>query len=223
MSLENLEKPTDFIEVKLNAEKKIKLLTVLNAIMLLLLVVLYGLFFFSKKNTTNDHLSANNGSEQQVSSLKIGFVNAEVFNESFKLASKFRIDLEEEQKRLEADITRRQRSFQDDVQKFQSDAQSGSASADALQAKEKELGRRQQELGQLAETYQARLAKREKDMMDEMIKVLRDFFEKYNLTRGYDFILRYTPIFGMYYANDKHDITHEVLEILNAEYDSKKN
>ncbi len=221
MSIENIETPQITVEEKPNGSKRIKYLTILNAIMLVMILVLYGLFFFSKSAKENEAPNQTGELEKKGLALKIAYINADTFNQDFKLAAKFRTDLEQEQKRLEADITKRQRAFQDDVQKFQKDAQAGSASADVLQAKEKELGRRQQELGQLAESYQDRLAKREKDMMDEVMKVLQDFFERYNLTREYDFVLRYTPIFGMYYVNDKHDITQEVLEMLNAEYDSK--
>jgi Skp family chaperone for outer membrane proteins len=59
------------------------------------------------------------------------------------------------------------------------------------------------------------------DMRVELMSVFKDFFDRYNLTRDYDFILRYTPVLGMYYVNDKYDITQEVLEMMNAEYEAK--
>jgi outer membrane protein len=221
MSFENQEITNSYPESKPNSENRIKLLTIVNVVMLLMLLVLYVLFFTSKSGNKSQLQPEGQQVEKSVETLKIAYVNAEVFSENFKLAKKFQEDLVAEQKRLEGDLARRQKSFQDEVQKFQRDANAGSVSADALQAKEKELGRLQQELGQLNETYVTRLSKREKDMMDEMVKVLQDFYERYNLTRGYDLILRYTPIFGMYYANDKYDITQEVLEMINAEYDTR--
>jgi len=200
--------------------KKIKVLTGLNIGLLLLLVVLYVLFFVSRGGDASNETAHANVADDSTETLKIGFINAEVFNDGFKLARKFREELENEQRRLESEFSRRQRNLQNDIESFQRDAQTGTASADALQAREQELMRRQQELMQLNEEYSSRLAKREQDMMEEVEKVLSDFFGRYNLTRGYDFILRYTPIFGLYYANDMHDITQEVLEMVNAEFDA---
>jgi len=221
MSFENQEITNNYSESKPNSDNRIRLLTIVNVVMLLMLLVLYVLFFTSKSGDKSQLQPEGQQTEKSVETLKIAYINAEVFNENFKLAKKFQEDYEAEQKRLEAEISRRQRNFQNDVEKFQRDAQTGAVTATQLQAKEQELMNRQQELVQLSETYTNRLMKREMDMRGELMSVFKDFFDRYNLTRDYDFILRYTPVLGMYYVNDKYDITQEVLEMMNAEYEAK--
>lgn len=201
--------------------RKIKLNWLINILLFAGLLVLYGLYFLAPKETEvpRDELrSLESRISENIAS--IVYVSSDKLLESYELAIKMREDFEQEQARLESDLTRRQRNFQSDVESFQRSVNAGTISLDRAQAREQELMQMQQEIMQLNETYMDRLARMEFEMNTELLDKISDFLERYNREMGHDFILGYTRGGGILFADPSHDITDIVLDKLNAEYQS---
>ncbi len=203
------------------AKPKINLQWVLNIVLLGGLLVLFALHFFGNRQTKDkaqgDQITelAEKISEGKAS---IAYINSAKLMEEYELAKKLRQDFEAEQTRLDNDLSRRQRSFQAEVEKFQRDVQAGSIGMERAQALEQELMAKQQELIQLNEQFTNRLMQKEVDMNNELLEKISEFLSRYNQAYNYDFILGYTRGGGILYASQQHDITAVVLQKLNAEY-----
>ncbi len=199
---------------------------IVNIVLFIGLLALYALHF--SKGAEDE--AASEGESVAVADVErriddafnsIAYVDNEVLLEDYLLAIEMRAELESEQRRLESDIERRQRNFQADVERFQTDIQSGNISMENAQMREQELMQRQQDLFQLSDTYRERLSTREFEMNNELLDKIGDFLARYNREKGYDFILGYARGGGILYAKPVHDITSEVLEQLNSEYEGQ--
>ncbi len=198
---------------------------IINIVLFVGLVVLYVLQFRGSGGVADEPARPVVAVERepgQAGNL-IAFVDNEVLMEDYKLAVKMLTDFEAEQRRLENDIDRRQRNFQIEVERFQRDIERGHVTMEQAQVLEQELMRQQQDLYQLSDTYRDRLARTEFEMNSELLDKIRDFLDRYNEGKGYDFILGYAKGGGILHANEAHNITDEVLRLLNQEFERDNN
>ncbi len=202
---------------------KIRKSVIINILLFVGLIVLYGLHFRGKY--TDEGAMAEFDTQPVIERKideavnNIAYVDNDYLLDNYIIAIKMSAEFEAEQRRLENDLDRRQRNFQVEVERFQRDIQRGHVTMEEAQVLEQELMMQQQDLLQLGETYRERLARREFEMNSELLDNIREFLDRYNEEKGYDFILGYARGGGILYANKKHDITAEVLERLNQEYD----
>ncbi len=203
----------------------IKTPTIINLVLLAGLVVLYVLYF-----TGTERVDEPVGEQQEEiiaekvsdATAAIAYVNSERLMDDYQLAVKMREELEEEQHRLERELTRRQRAFQTDLEEFQRGISAGTLPMDQAQMKEQELMQMQQELYQLSDTYRDRLNRKEMEMNRELMDEITGYLEQYNQRAGYDFILGFARGGGILFAKEKHDITDEVLTGLNEAYEASR-
>lgn len=194
---------------------------IINIVLFFGLIALYAMHFSTR---TDEDTVAKGTIERKIDEAfnAIAYVDNEVLMEDYMFAIELRNDFEAEQRRLENDLDRRQRNFQMAVERFQREIQAGTIGMEEAQLKEQELMQQQQDLIQLNETYRDRLARKEFEMNSELLDKISDFLERYNEDKGYDFILGYAKGGGILYARDAHDITREVLRLLNEEYDANQ-
>ncbi len=195
---------------------------IINILLFIGLMVLYGIHFFGNGSGSSAATPAHQPVDDTVQAIQytIAYVDNELIIEQYALAIKMRDELQEEQQRLESDLTRRQRNFQTEVDRFQRDVQSGNLGMERAQQKEQELMQLQQDLLQLNETYSERLARKEFELNRELFEIISEFLKKYNQEKGYDFILGYSMGGGILYADKTYDITTDVIEKLNREYET---
>ncbi len=197
---------------------------IINIVLFVGLVGLYGLYFFGGAagedvSVEQVHMPAV---ERKIieATHNIAYIDNDILLDGYKRAIELSAEFDAEQRRLENDLARRQRSFQTEIERFQRDIERGHISMDEARVLEQELMLQQQDLMQLGETYRERLAVMEFQMNSELLDNIRDFLERYNAEKGYDFILGYARGGGILYANKAHDLTEEVLELINLEYDN---
>ncbi len=198
---------------------------IINIVLFVGLVVLYVLHFRGGDGEVLEGARPAVAVERQLDQVGklIAFVDNEILMEDYKLAVKMRTDFEAEQRRLENDLDRRQRNFQVEVERFQRDIERGHVTMEQAQVLEQELMRQQQDLYQLSDTYRDRLARKEFEMNSELLDNIRDFLDRYNEDKDFDFILGYARGGGILHANEAHNITDEVLRLLNEEYEQTLN
>ncbi|MBW6497538.1 MAG: OmpH family outer membrane protein [Bacteroidales bacterium] len=203
------------------AGKKVNYTTVINLVLFCGLIVLYALYFAGirgKSSTAQEEQISSLAEKVKEGTANIAFISSERLMEEYELAKKMRQEFNEEQTRMENDLSRRQRGWQSEVEKFQRDIQAGSISMDRAQAKEQELMQQQQELYQLNESFSNRLMQKELEMNNELLEKITEFLTRYNEGHDYDYILGFSRGGGILYASEQFDITNDVLEKLNAEY-----
>ncbi len=208
---------------QLYEKKRVPVISIIQVLLFIGLIVLYALFFLGKNQTSDQHdslVAIEDRIERATSS--IAYVRSELLMADYELANKMRADFDAEQAQMESDLSRRQRNFQNEVESFQRGINNATISMEQAQIKEQELMVKQQELIQLNDTYRERLARKEYEMNLELLEKISEFLERYNQEKGYDYILGYSPGGGILFADKQHDITDQVLQRLNAEYNAPK-
>lgn len=149
--------------------------------------------------------------------IKIAYVNGDSILFHFADFRKESDAMEIKQKKAEAELQAKGEALEREVNAYQQKAQTGTLTGKEMEAREKYLTSRQQAI--LAE--RDRMAK---EIMDETASINKRLqavlHEKLNGIKekeGYDFILSYVEGGSILIADEKYDITDQVLKELNAE------
>jgi outer membrane protein len=152
----------------------------------------------------------------EVKEVKTAFVDTSVlmkdYTEAKDLEAKYKAKSEEKGRELEAEINR----FKQDAANFQNQAQAnGQAWA---QQKGAELQRREQQLAQVQQSLSQQLQQESSVEMDSLVKGVKTFIKSYGKEKGYAYIYGTGDAATILYAEDKYDITKEIVKALNDKY-----
>ena len=163
-------------------------------------------------------ISCKKGTE--VKEVKTAYVDTskllEDYNEAKDIQSKYKNKSTVMGKELEAEVAK----FKSDAASFQKNAQAnGQAWAQEngprLQKKEQELGYAQQAMLQ-------QLQQESGVEMDTLVKKVKKFVKSYGKEKGYAYIYGTGEAVSILYAEDKYDITKEIVKLLNDKYKAPK-
>lgn len=153
--------------------------------------------------------------------LRIAYVNGDSILLNF---SEFREEseaMEEKQRKAEEELQKKGAALEREFLSYQQQAQQGTLTGKEMQAREKYLAGRQEAL--LAERDAAARAIMEEtaEINERLQKVLQDRLQEIKDKEGYDFILSYIAGGPILVADEKYDITEQVLRELNKSVSSK--
>ncbi len=209
-----------------------KVLYIINAILGIAVIVLFVLFFTEKKNESpllsqdgNDSTKieivkpkiANN---TLLKDAKVVYVNADSLMKYAEFYKAMKKEAEAKKTKLESKYQAQGQAFQAEVQAFQQKAQTMSQE-EGMQAQQA-LEMKQRQLQEASYQEQAKLEKEMINMNLNLDKKVNKFLKQYALSKGYRFILTYSPNSDLLYANDSLDVTSEVANGLNEMYLSEK-
>jgi len=154
----------------------------------------------------------------EVKEVKTAYVDTSVlmneYTEAKDLEAKYKAQAEEKGRQLQAEITR----FKQDAANFQSQAQAnGQAWA---QQRGAELQKREQQLGYAQQALAQQLQQESGVERDSLISGVKKFIKDYGKKNGYTYIYGTGDAATILYAEDKLDITKEVIKALNDKYKS---
>jgi outer membrane protein len=134
------------------------------------------------------------------------------YTEAKDLEAKYKSKAEEKGRQLEAEIAR----FKQDAAGFQAQAQAnGQAWA---QQKGAELQKREQQLGYAQQQLAQELQQESGKEMDSLVSGVKKFIKTYGKEKGYAYIYGTGDAASILYAEDKFDITKEIIKALNDKY-----
>ncbi len=164
-----------------------------------------------------DKGGSNNSSTAAASGLKIAYVNGDTILMNYKEFRAQSQTMDAKQKDAEDMLQQKGAALEREYNDYQRNAQKGTMTGKEMQAQEKYLSSKQEAL--LAE--RDKLAKEIMDettsINDRLQKVLQDKLAAIKKREGYDFIFSYIHGGAILLADEKYDITAEVLKELNAE------
>jgi outer membrane protein len=136
------------------------------------------------------------------------------YTEAKDIEAKYKAKSQEMGKELEAEIAR----FKTEAASFQKNAQiNGQAWA---QQKGAELQKREQQL-QYAEQAMGQQLQQESGVeVDSVVSNVKKFIKSYGKEKGYAYIYGTGEAATILYAEDKYDITKEIIKLLNDKYKS---
>ena len=154
----------------------------------------------------------------EVKEVKTAYVDTSIlmkeYTEAKDLEAKYKGQAEEKGRQLQAEITR----FKQDAANFQSQAQAnGQAWA---QQRGAELQKREQQLGYAQQALSQQLQQESGVEMDSLVSGVKKFIKDYGKKNGYSYIYGTGDAASILYAEEKYDITKDIIKALNDKYKS---
>ncbi|MEO6903862.1 MAG: OmpH family outer membrane protein [Bacteroidia bacterium] len=209
-----------------------RLSLVLNVVLLFAVAVLYYLHFNNNTHSIANKINGNDSTSaaksivimpKEIKASKIVYINTDVLNEKYNYVKELSDVAKAKLQTLEAIYQKKGSEFQKKYATFQQKASQGLLSENEGAVAQKELGKDKAELEQMEAKQQILMEEMQKDN-EKVLKTVLDYIKEYNKNSGYNFILAYSnsTMSPVMVANDSLDITNEIVEGLNAQYNAKK-
>lgn len=164
---------------------------------------------------------SSTGDSTQSNAEKIVYVNVDTLLEKYEYFKDIRSKLEEKAKKAQADLQSRSNAFQREVADYQQ--QAATMSASDRQSTEERLARKQDELARHNQNASTSFAQEEASENEKLYARITDYLKKHAKENGFKFVLTYSASSpGVLYADERLEITNEVLTALNAAYAKEK-
>jgi len=152
----------------------------------------------------------------EVKEVKTAYIDTSVlmkeYTEAKDLEAKYKAKGEEKGRQLQAEIDR----FKQDASSFQAQAQAnGQAWA---QQKGAELQKREQQLSYAQQALAQQLQQDSGTEMDTLVSGVKKFIKAYGKEKGYSYIYGTGDAASVLYAEEKYDITKDIVKALNDKY-----
>jgi outer membrane protein len=196
-----------------------KILIAVNVILVLLVINLYvnkndELVVIDEQSTARENTDAQ---------LRIAFINTDTLDIHYQYALDIVETLKDEMDKKQRRLERKAGKLQQEFDQLQQQARTMTPSQ--LQAAQQRAMQMEQEIQMMQQDLATEFADQQNDLQLKLINKLDSFLNKYNQTANFDFIIKKHSGSEMLVAKIDHDITDEVLKLLNEEYlgkDSKK-
>ncbi|MEI8203711.1 MAG: OmpH family outer membrane protein [Bacteroidota bacterium] len=197
--------------------KQLRLSLLINGILLVAVLILYIMLFSGiKKNDASTSESASLGGNNN-----IAYVNSDTLIDNYDLVKELKADLEKKKMSLESDVSGKQQSFETKVKNYQDNLQKKRITDDQAKNAESKLMKERQDIMELSDKYTHLLSQQELEMNYRVQDSIINIVHRLKSGKKYDFILGFSKGGGILFANEKHNITGEVLKQLNEEYKKK--
>jgi|694.fasta_scaffold42103_3 outer membrane protein len=154
--------------------------------------------------------------------MKIGYYNVDSLNEQYKL-------VKEVSDEIEGKITKMSANFDAEVKQFEKWAKDMSDKMEKgllMSREEKEFAdkyqKRQMELAQKEQKLSAEIQQMQSEQFIKATNRVNDFVERYAKENGFDMIFQYQIGGQIVYINEAFDVTTDIINGLNADYDQLK-
>ena len=134
------------------------------------------------------------------------------YTEAKDLEAKYKAQAQEKGRQLEAEINR----FKQEASNFQAQAQANGQ--EWAQKKGAELQKREQQLGYAQQALSQQLQMESGKEMDSLVSGVKKFIKAYGKEKGYAYIYGTGDAASILYAEDKFDITKDIIKALNEKY-----
>ncbi|MBO7478242.1 MAG: OmpH family outer membrane protein [Salinivirgaceae bacterium] len=186
-------------------------------------VVAMGLFATSCANQTQAPAAVAANDSTAVGACDIAFIDVDSILVNYKLAIELNDAFMKKSANMENKLRRDADALQKDIETFQDKVQKGIfLTTQRAEEEQQRLLMRQQEFQKLQDEYNGQLAAEQQNMTSQLFEKISEYVVKYNTPERYKFILTRTIGGSMWYANESYNITNDIIEGLNAEYDANK-
>jgi outer membrane protein len=191
--------------------------TYLSIIALVAVGFLYYLHFTQeKKSTLHSSKPANKGGDH----FRIAYFDIDSLQEKYEYFKDVSGQMKEKEASLTTQMDALQNSYQKRLKELQ---QKGPTMTQAEgEAAQREVAQMQQKFQQRQMTMEQDLKKHQVDLMTDVRNKIENYLKEYNKEKGYAFILSYEPGFMLYYRDPMYDITNDVINGLNEQYNTEK-
>lgn len=193
---------------------------VLNGVLLVAVIVLFVLFFSGRK-TCEPGESAPVAADNS-GATKIVYINTDTLMNSYKLALELNEIFLKKQEDRRTELNVKAKSLDQDANEFQRKLQNNGflSEARAVEARD-QLLIKQQNFQRLQQEMTDKMVREQNELYKKIFDKITSFLKAYNQEKGYNIVLSTTVGGNVFYAQDGFDITNDVVNRLNAEYDKE--
>jgi outer membrane protein len=195
---------------------------ILYIILFLLLAALYFLHFSNSTNPENIPAAEKEETIQPLNkgSLNIAFVNSDTVSKYYEFAKKIQKTLTTKRSEAEGQIKSKYFAYESLVQEFEK-ASPIMGDREKMEKAQK-IRLLEQEIMQVEQQLSEQVSRQELEITQSYIVKTNDYMQEIGKTLGYDYVMSYRVGGAMLYANERHDITTEIIKLLNERYESSK-
>jgi outer membrane protein len=197
-----------------------------NILTYILLVAVAGLYVLHFSGASNDANSEDVQStdsvvvsEPELKSGPIYYVNTDTVWAEYDYVKEILSMMEKKQSSYESQLENRLRGFEQEVAEFQ---QKGPLMSEMeVRIKQQDLIQKEQELGQLRQELELKMMQEEEEWNKKLRNKIVTYIDDYTSDRSYDYILGYAQTSNIILANDSLDLTEDIVNGLNAQYEEE--
>jgi len=195
---------------------------ILYIILFVLLAVLYFIQFSSSSSTENIPTVEKELAIQPLNEggLNIAFVNSDTVSKYYEFAKKIQKTLTTKRSEAEGQIKSKYFAYESLVQEFEK-ASPIMGDREKMEKAQK-IRLLEQEIMQVEQQLSEQVSRQELELTQSYIVKTNDYMQEIGKTLGYDYVMSYRVGGAMLYANERHDITNEIIKLLNDRYESSK-
>lgn len=150
----------------------------------------------------------------------IAVINIDSVLVTYKLAEELNAAISKKYDNMRSKLEQEAARFQKDAEAFQDKLQKGVfLSQQRAEEEQQRLIKKQQELERLEASYTQQLNAEQAQMNQTLYEKISAYINKYNTPEKYQFILNKATL---WYSNNAFDITADIINGLNEEYDNAK-
>jgi outer membrane protein len=192
---------------------------ILNGILIVAVGVLFYLHFAS-----GPRVKKSKGADTMVpiTGVPIVFINIDTLLNNYDYFADLQTEMQDKQSELEAQLTSRTRTYEQNAQDYQNKANKGLITRREAAELEQSLYTEQQEILQLRDQLALELQEEEQVRNRRLIENIMVFLKDYNKEYNYQFIFSNSFGSNILFARDSLDITYSVLNGINQQYREQK-
>ncbi len=189
------------------------------------IAVVFCMAVTSCKNNASTGTSAviANISDSLIVNGGIVYIDLDRILQEYDMANDLGTVVETKVQNIQAEVNRRQKQLESDVNSFQEKYNKGLMTSSVAEAQNARLQQQAQEFQNYANQKQNEINEEQIVMMNQLSDAIKTFLDSYNAEKGYLMILTNQGGVPVITANEALNITDDVLAGLNEEYVKSKN
>lgn len=151
--------------------------------------------------------------------MKIAYVNVDTLLTKYNFWNDLNEMMLQKEETMRSTLTQKGRDLEVQAKDFQAKLQNNAyTSRERAEQENARLVKKQQELQELQNQLQTQLANENQKNSIQLRDSINSFLKEYNRAKGYDMIISNSGFDNLLYANEKFDITSEIVDGLNKRY-----
>ena len=195
-----------------------KIFNLVSNIVIIVVLVVMGVMHPWSSSEKNTEVAVAKGGQ-----LPVAYVNIDSLLLNYQQAIDLNEELMAQQEEARTDLNSKARKLEGEMVKFQRKVENnGFLTRERAEAEQQRLVGEQQKLEETQQRLSNELALKQQDVNDAVMTAITDFITEYNKKANYEVILTQTSGIGtVLFAKSTYNITGEVLEQMNKQYDKK--
>lgn len=200
--------------------KKNEIITLTVSVIALVAVIVFGTLSLTSNKQKSEAGTAETETVSHAGD--IVYVQLDRILQEYDMANDKRSVVETKVQNIQAEVTRRGKKLEKDINDFQDKMQKGLMTRSVAEVQQQKLQKAQDDFNVYAQEKQNEIQEEQIVMMNQLADAIKTYLDKYNETMGYAMILTNQGGAPVITGDASLDITDEVIAGLNEEYVATK-